>query len=298
MKSTLPAILTLVLSGCAQNSAHIEKRNGYYSLHDYQATGQNERVRFLVMHYTALDDSQSLKTLTEEQVSAHYLIPSEPAWIQGKPVVLQLVDERKRAWHAGVSFWNGRSNLNDASIGIEIVNKGFTEDMHGERIWYPYQEKHISALIALAKDIIQRYQITPDNVVGHSDIAPLRKQDPGKLFPWQRLAAAGIGAWPDSLTVTRYLADRSRYAPADVSVIQALLKRYGYDQIPQNGVLDEDTQKIISAFQMHFRPEDISGRADAETEAIARALIDKYRPAAAPALGPESASVANPASRA
>lgn len=153
----------------------------------------------------------------------------------------------------------------------------------------------MDALIALTKDIIQRYQITPDNVLGHSDIAPLRKQDPDKLFPWERLAAAGIGAWPDPLTVIHYLAGRAPDAPADVSVIQSLLKRYGYDQIPQNGVLDEDTQKTISAFQMHFRPRDISGHADAETEAIAHALVDKYRPVATSTLEPETVSVTKPA---
>jgi len=286
-KLTLTAILALILSGCASRPSIIKEHDGYYVSHDFTSAGQNERIRFLVIHYTALDDRQSLKTLTEDQVSAHYLIAAEPAFIKGKPVVLQLVDENKRAWHAGVSNWNGRSNLNDSSIGIEIVNAGFTDNMLGQRTWYPYKEKQIAALTALAKDIIRRYQITPDNVLGHSDIAPLRKQDPGKLFPWERLAASGIGAWPDRQTVIRYLAGRSPNAPAEVSVIQALLKQYGYDHIPQNGVLDEDTQKTLSAFQMHFRPSDISGHADAETEAIARALVDKYRHDAVPALAPE-----------
>jgi len=277
-KIILTAILAMALSSCATRPADIAQRNGYYADHGLKAKGQNERVRFLIMHYTALDNRDSLKTLTEDQVSAHYLIPQDPTLIQGKPVVLQLVDENKRAWHAGASSWNGRVNLNDSSIGIEIVNPGFTQDMLGNRTWYPYQEAQIAALTALAKDIIHRYQITPDNVLGHSDIAPLRKQDPGKLFPWERLARSGIGAWPDRPTVVRYLAGRSPYAAADVRVIQALLKQYGYDRIPQNGMLDEETQKTISAFQMHFRPDNISGHADAETEAIARALIDKYRP--------------------
>lgn len=114
-------------------------------------------------------------------------------------------------------------------------------------------------------------------MLGHSDIAPLRKQDPGKLFPWARLAATGIGAWPDQSTVSKYLAGRSPTSPTEVSTIQALLKQYGYDQIPQNGMLDEETRKTSAAFQMHFRPADIRGNADAETEAIARALNEKYR---------------------
>lgn len=271
------AILAMTLSGCATQPTAVEERDGYFANHAFKSTGQNDRVRFLIMHYTALDDTQSLKTLTEDQVSAHYLVPKEPHSRHGKPVILQLVDENKRAWHAGLSSWNSRTNLNDTSIGIEIVNAGYTRNMLGQRTWYPYNEKQVAAITALAKDIINRYQITPDNVLAHSDIAPLRKQDPGKLFPWERLAALGIGAWPDRPTVTKFLGDRTPYAPANVKIIQELLKRYGYDQIPQNGIWDEKTQKTISAFQMHFRPGDISGSADAETEAIARALLEKYR---------------------
>ncbi|MGE9550166.1 N-acetylmuramoyl-L-alanine amidase [Erwinia amylovora] len=271
------AVLAMMLSGCATSQIKTEQRNGYFVDHAFNAAGQNQRIRFLVMHYTALDDSRSLKTLTRDQVSAHYLILQEPKSRAGKPVVLQLVDDNRRAWHAGISSWNGRSNLNDTSIGIEIVNPGYTDTMLGKRTWYRFNEKQIAAVALLAKDIIDRYQIAPDNVVGHSDIAPLRKQDPGKLFPWARLAAIGVGAWPDQLTVNKYLAGRSPSAPADISVIQALLKQYGYDQIPQSGILDEGTRKTIAAFQMHFRQADIRGNADAETEAIARALNEKYR---------------------
>lgn len=271
------AILAVMLSGCATHPTDIEARKDYFANHAFKATSQNERVRFLVMHYTALDDYHSLKTLTKNLVSAHYLVPKEPQLIQDKPVVFELVDENKRAWHAGVSSWNGRTNLNDTSIGIEIVNPGYTDSLLGRRTWYPFNENQIVAVAAIAKDIIQRYQISPDNVLGHSDIAPLRKQDPGKLFPWERLATMGIGAWPDKSTVSKYLADRSPDSPAEVNTIQTLLKQYGYDQIPQNGILDEETRKTLSAFQMHFRPADISGNADAETEAIARALLEKYR---------------------
>ncbi|AVZ84109.1 N-acetylmuramoyl-L-alanine amidase [Edwardsiella ictaluri] len=276
-KLVVVTILAFMLSACVRHSDKIEARDGYFASHAFTAVGQNERIRFLVLHYTAVDDVSSLNILTKEQVSAHYLIPKEPKSIHGQPVVLQLVDENKRAWHAGISSWNGRSGLNDTSIGIEIVNLGYTDNMLGQRTWYPYTEKQIAAVAALAKDIVNRYHIEPDNVVGHSDIAPLRKQDPGKLFPWEHLAAMGIGAWPDRSTVNKYLADRSPHSPVKVSVIQALLKQYGYDQIPQNGVLDENTRKTVSAFQMHFRPSDISGNADAETEAIARALLEKYR---------------------
>lgn len=273
-------VLFMNISGCAKHADALHgnkiENHGDYIIKFTGAKAYNERIRFLIMHYTALDDNQSIKELTNGNVSAHYLIPKyyEPA--HGQPVVLQLVDENKRAWHAGVSSWNGRNNLNDTSIGIEIVNPGYN-DISGKKIWYPYEEKQITALAALAKDIINRYQITPDNVLGHSDIAPLRKQDPGKLFPWKRLAAIGIGAWPDSKSVKKYLFGRSPYAQANVGIIQSLLKQYGYDQTPQNGILDENTRKILSAFQMHFRQSNISGNADAETEAIVRALLDKYR---------------------
>lgn len=270
-------LLSLSLAGCATNLTDNELRNGYFARHTFKAIGQDERIRFLIIHYTALDDRNSLKTLTEDQVSAHYLVPKLPELKQNKALILQLVDEKRRAWHAGVSSWNGRTSLNDTSIGIEIVNQGYTDNMLGHRTWYPYSATQIDAVAALAKDIIYRYQITPDNVLGHSDIAPGRKQDPGKLFPWAQLAALGIGAWPDNSTVIKYLAGRSPDAPASVSLIQELLKHYGYDQIPQNGILDDETRKTLSAFQMHFRPADISGNADAESEAIARALVEKYR---------------------
>ena len=164
------------------------------------------------MHYTAEDFHSSLKTLTDEHVSAHYLLPAHPQCEHGKPTVYRLVPEAMRAWHAGTSAWRGRSNLNDTSIGIEIVNKGFTRSMLFTH-WQPYTAEQIAVLIPLSRDIIQRYGIQPQDVVGHSDIAPQRKQDPGPLFPWRQLAQAGIGAWPDERDVQRLLAGRDRHAP-------------------------------------------------------------------------------------
>ncbi|WP_052177128.1 peptidoglycan-binding domain-containing protein [Pantoea ananatis] len=116
-------------------------------------------------------------------------------------------------------------------------------------------------------------------MLGHSDIAPLRKQDPGRLFPWKALAAQGVGAWPDPLRVKKYLAGRAPGTPMDSFTLQSALRRYGYDRIPLSGVLNEDTRKTVSAFQMHFRPENTDGTPDAETEAIAQALNEQYRPA-------------------
>lgn len=269
--------LLLSLAGCSHSISSNGNREDYTLSHAYSSLAQNERIRFLVFHYTAVDNETSLKLLTGNNVSAHYLIPEPLNRTAVKPLIYQLVSEDKRAWHAGVSNWNGRVNLNDSSVGIEIVNRGFSENMLGHKTWYPYDEKQIKALVALARDIIQRYKITPDNVVGHSDIAPLRKQDPGKLFPWKQLAAQGIGAWPEPEKIKKYLNGRLPTAPVNVHAMQVLLKTYGYDAIPQNGVLDEETKKTIRAFQMHFRPALDNGIPDAETEAIAQALNEQYR---------------------
>lgn len=280
MRKLLSAGILLLLAGCSSsqrdNQHKLIDRGDYKVDTSMPSIAQNERVRFLVLHYTAIDDAESLKVLTQGQVSAHYLVKTHPDTLDGKPVVLQLVPESQRAWHAGVSYWHGRSSLNDTSIGIEIVNKGFTEKMLG-REWYPYNESQIKLIERLTKDIVERYNIDPTDVVAHSDIAPLRKSDPGPLFPWQRLALLGIGAWPDDATVTKYIDGRNKRDMASVNVIQQALARYGY-QIPQSGELDDETKQVIKAFQMHFRAQDFSGVPDVETEAIALALVEKYRP--------------------
>ncbi|WP_036769297.1 N-acetylmuramoyl-L-alanine amidase [Photorhabdus australis] len=274
MKKIILVSLLMLLAGCSSQH-HLKDRGTYQADSSFPSQSQNDRIRFLVFHYTAVNDEDSLRILTQGGVSAHYLIPSLPSYVKGKPVALELVPEDKRAWHAGVSAWNGRKDLNDTSIGIEIVNKGFTERLL-EKEWYPFNEQQIDLLARMAKDIIQRYNIEPENVIGHSDIAPLRKYDPGKLFPWKRLAEQGIGAWPDDTTVEKYMAGRKWNDMASVELIQKTLAKYGYT-IPQTGVLDEDTRKTISAFQMHFRPDDISGNPDAQTESIALALVEKYK---------------------
>lgn len=274
--AAIAILLATVLVGCQRTPAqHDLIDRGTYLVEDrHQAQGVDERIRFLVLHYTAEDFHSSLKTLTDEHVSAHYLVPARPPQNNGKYVVWQLVPESHRAWHAGASAWRGRSNLNDTSIGIEIENKGYQQGML-ERIWLPYTEQQTELVIALSKDIVQRYGIAPQNVVGHMDIAPQRKLDPGPLFPWQTLAEQGVGAWPDRATVTRYLAGRAKEAPVDVLTLQKKLAAYGYDIVP-NGINDTTSRNVIAAFQMHFRPADFRGIPDAETEAIADALLEKY----------------------
>ncbi|MET4675809.1 MULTISPECIES: N-acetylmuramoyl-L-alanine amidase [unclassified Luteibacter] len=269
-------IVSAATAACARLPA-VKDRGTYFADESHPSQSQNERIRFLILHYTAEDDAESLRLLTQGNVSAHYLIPIKPSLLGRKPVILQLVKEDKRAWHAGISAWHGRTNLNDNSIGVEIVNKGFLEDKNGQKLWFPFNDDQIAAVAALARDIIDRYHIQAEDVLGHSDVSPLRKFDPGPLFPWGKLAELGIGAWPDAATVNRYLAERPPSAWVDVRSLQAALLNYGYTDMPQTGVLDDATRRVISAFQMHFRPSDISGAPDAETYALVQALLEKYR---------------------
>ncbi|WBI13399.1 hypothetical protein PALA20_03097 [Pseudomonas aeruginosa] len=171
-------------------------------------TPYGKRVRFLVLHYTALDFAASVKALTTGAASAHYLIPAphdpsyKAAGFKGQRI-FNLVAEEDRAWHAGVSGWARRDNLNDTSIGIEIVNLARDDD--GVFTFPDYERSQINALKQLAKNILQRYpDMTPKNVVGHSDIAVGRKSDPGPKLPWKELYEAGIGAWYDDATRDRY----------------------------------------------------------------------------------------------
>lgn len=271
-KNAIKYILFLIfflLIGC-QNS-----RN--YPLAKIPVAGyESNQPKFLIFHYTALNDADSINVLSAGNVSIHYLIPTTALMGKAKKLpVIQMVDEKKVAWHAGQSRWGNQTGLNQSSIGIEIVNFGFYPRLLG-RQWLNFEAEQIALLTELSKDIIERYNIPPENILGHSDIAPQRKLDPGKLFPWQQLAAQGIGAWPEEKRVNQYLAGRLPDAPLDsVTQLQQALANYGYD-IPQNGQLDKPTQRVIRAFQMHFRPANISGLPDAETEAIAQALVDQY----------------------
>jgi N-acetylmuramoyl-L-alanine amidase len=266
-------LLAVALTACTPT---MQNRGTYIADAQYHAKNADSRVRFLVMHYTEIDEARSLAVLTGDEVSVHYVVPDAPRVQNGEPVVYQLVPEDRRAWHAGQSFWQGATELNASSIGIENVNLGPVDTPAG-RTWQPYPPAQVDALVRLSRDIVERYRIPPTRVVGHSDIAPQRKIDPGPLFPWRTLYEAGVGAWPDDATVAAHLAGRDPKAPADVRALQAKLLRYGYD-VATDGVLDEKTRRVFSAFQMHFRPSDCAGNADAESDAIAQALLDKYLP--------------------
>jgi len=226
-----------------------------------QAKSQNSRVEVLVLHYTSTGNENSLKILSERNVSAHYLVTDEP-----RPHVYSLVDENRRAWHAGVSSWYGRSDINTSSIGVEIVNLGREQGQ-----WAPYPPAQMHTVAALLADIIRRHQIKPHNVVGHSDIAPQRKIDPGPLFPWQALARQGIGRWYDEPQARQYAAQFQDQGLPNIAWIQGELKRVGYET-PQTGALDKATRNVLAAFQMHYRPSRHDGEPDAETLGILKAL--------------------------
>lgn len=278
MKGRLATFLiALLLAGCASKPEIADKAvvdKGDFKIDTgHVAQAAYPRVKVLVIHYTADDFTGSLSTLTDRNVSSHYLIPDTPPISDGKPVIWQLVPESELAWHAGVSFWRGATRINDTSIGIELENKGFTRQGRVNQ-FYPFNAAQISVLEKLAKVIIARYQIQPQNVVAHADIAPQRKVDPGPLFPWQQLAEQGVGAWPDAHRVAFYLNGRGPYQPVDKRGLLDLLSRYGY-QVTHD-MTPEQQQRVIQAFQMHFRPTKYSGLPDAQTEAIAEALLEKY----------------------
>jgi N-acetylmuramoyl-L-alanine amidase len=273
LRFAFAALVCVLISGCSSTEIN---RGAYIADTSIHSKRIDSRVRFLVMHYTQGDEARSLAVLTGDDVSVHYVVPEAPRVENGEPVVYQLVPESERAWHAGASEWQGTTELNAASIGIENVNVGPIDTPQG-RTWQPYPPAQVDAIVKLAKDIVTRYNIPPTRVVAHSDIAPQRKTDPGPAFPWKTLYDAGIGAWPDAPAVALHLAGRDPKAPVDVAALEEKLQRYGYDTAT-DGVFDDRARRVIAAFQMHFRPSDYAGNPDAETDAIAAALLDKYFP--------------------
>jgi N-acetylmuramoyl-L-alanine amidase len=177
-----------------------------------------------------------------------------------------LVPEARRAWHAGLSSWDGEADINSGSIGIEIANPGHPGDLP------PSPEAQIGSVAALARDIVTRWRIPATRVLGHSDVAPGRKLDPGETFPWGRLHEAGVGHWvpPAPIQDGRFFARGDQGMP--IEALQAMLVMYGYG-LKINGVFDEDTEKVVTAFQRHFRQERVDGVADASTIMTLRNLI-------------------------
>lgn len=230
---------------------HTERRN-------------NAPVDMLLLHYTGMISREhALARLCDRQaaVSAHYLIDMHG-------LVYRLVPEDRRAWHAGVSYWGGVRDINSHAIGIELVNPGH------EFGYRPFPPAQMTALASLAAEIIARNRaITPDRVLGHSDVAPARKTDPGEKFNWQWLAERGIGLWPRT--------PRAEGPPVttpppagrqEVAQIQSLLAEFGYE-VPQSGIFGVTTRAALSAFQRHFRPWRIDGLPDRETRSRLEDLL-------------------------
>ena len=270
-------LIAAMICGCAQGPVI-----------DAPSRNQNSRINYLVIHFTTENFADSLALLTEPSdnpVSAHYLIPEpyDATYRDRKLRIFRLVDEAQRAWHAGASYWNGEKGLNNRSIGIELVNRSYctddpASDSEDQYCFFPdFADPQIGLLIELARDILARNpDIDPTEVVGHADIAPDRKVDPGPRFPWELLYRAGIGAWYDNDAVLRY---RSlfRHALPSLRTVQSALSAYGY-RIEPTGADDEASRDVVRAFQMHFVPSAVSGEVDLDTAAALFSLIEKYRP--------------------
>jgi N-acetylmuramoyl-L-alanine amidase len=205
-------------------------------------------IDMLVLHYTGMANGEAaLSRLTDPaaKVSAHYTIGEDGT-------VYAMVPEDRRAWHAGVSHWAGAANINSRSIGIELIHPGH------EFGYRAFADAQIAALTTLCHSILMRHPIPSARVLGHSDVAPARKDDPGELFPWKRLADAGIGLWP---------------VRASSNLEAAALARFGYDP-------DAPLDKLVTAFQRHFRPNLLNGLWDTECAELLHGLLDKFtRPA-------------------
>ncbi|PHS15731.1 MAG: penicillin binding protein PBP4B [Kangiella sp.] len=268
------------------------------SINEITSNNYNDRIRYLVIHYTTIDYSESVRVLTaKDSVSAHYLIPesNDPTY-NGEIKAVQLVKESKRAWHAGRSYWQGQNNLNDQSIGIELVYKApcvketfkidtaqtntqkFNQHASEQRsCFYPeFDPKQISTLIKLIKQIQKSNpEITPERIIGHADITPNRRTDPGPQFPWHQLYKEGIGAWYETETSEKYWQLFQKNKPS-ISLIQAALRVYGYGVI-ETGILDSSTINALTVFQMHFTSWQTNGHSNNRTVAPLFALIEKYR---------------------
>ncbi len=228
-------------------------------LRDLPSPNQDDRpegmpIDMIVMHYTGmLTAADALRRLRDPvaRVSAHYVVEEDgTAW--------RLVEERRRAWHAGVSYWRGMTGLNDRSIGIEIVNPGH------EWGYRPFGALQMAVVCDLCLEILSRHPVPARNVVAHGDIAPERKQDPGELFDWEGLAMNGVGLWPED--VPDLGTGGVRRDATSLGEARAALATIGY-RVVAEGALDPDLATVLRAFQRHWRQEAITGEPDAGTVA-------------------------------
>ncbi|KPF51292.1 hypothetical protein IP87_18350 [beta proteobacterium AAP121] len=263
-RATAPAlalVLAALLAGCASGPPTTTE-GGVPIDATRTAKGQDSRSLFLVIHYTVANFPTSMKILTEQQVSAHYLLSDEP-----QPRIFRLVDENRRAWHSGASAWGPNHRLNSSSIGIEIVHPGYVQLPNGQKVFAPFPQAQIDALIPLVKDIVQRHGIKPEHILGHGEVTPSYKEDPGPTFPWKLFSDLGITPpWPDAAAVA---AQRAVFEaqPPEMLWIQKSLAQHGYN-IQPTGVFDKQTERVLMNFQMRYRPTSYSGLPDAESSAI------------------------------
>jgi N-acetylmuramoyl-L-alanine amidase len=237
-------------------TAHIRPSPNFGTRKDGKA------ISAIVLHYTGMVSGKAAEDWLcndDSEVSSHYLVHEDGH-------IVQMVAEADRAWHAGKSYWKGEHDLNSISVGIEIVNPGH---VLGYRA---FPTRQINAVIRLCRGVILRHQIAPNMVLAHSDIAPGRKIDPGELFPWDRLAANGMGHYVEAQPIRggRFFALGDKGQP--VEALQSMLALFGFD-MPVNGVFDTLTQKNVTAFQRHHRREKIDGIADASTIKTLHALL-------------------------
>jgi len=220
-------------------------------------------ISLVVLHYTGMEtgaDALARMRDKDAKVSAHYMAEED-----GR--VYKLVDENRRAWHAGVSAWSGETNINSASIGIEIVNGGHDFGLPA------FPDAQIKAVIKLCQDIKARHGLSDYAFVGHSDIAPARKQDPGEKFPWDVLADNNVGIWPDIKTGDRRMLFAKNDRGRGVSAVQSGLAYLGYD-IEVSGVMDDKTVLVCAAFQRRYRPAKIDGQIDVQMMEILKLLAE------------------------
>lgn len=219
-------------------------------------------VSMLVLHYTGMQDAgMALQRLVDPSsgVSAHWLVDEDGE-------VTSLVPEARRAWHAGVACWQGIRDVNSASVGIEIVNPGHAGGLS------PFPGRQMDAVAELSRGVLARHGIRQRHVLGHSDVAPLRKQDPGELFDWRWLASQGVGLWPLPQPPAATSLGEGQRGSA-VLRLQERLAGFGYAVAP-DGVYGAVTAAVVTAFQRHFRPARVDGVADGETAARLSALVD------------------------
>jgi N-acetylmuramoyl-L-alanine amidase len=261
-------VFSIFLAGCDKGVGVAKVMPIFEINNGYSSVNYNNRIRQIVLHHTVSNFEESLKILDGQegvQVSSHYLINDHPNETY-PDYIYNLVPEEKRSWHAGISQWGYENDINTSSIGIEIVNAD--GNLHA------YPNKQIEAVIFLLKDLIKRHEIEPVNVIGHSDIAPGRKIDPGILFPWKLLYENGIGAWYEPEELKAMQGSITQLPP--IAQVKKDLHKYGYAWDMESGDSQEYEQAVM-AFKRHFNPENLNKEMSLVDYQILKVLLKKYR---------------------